>query len=478
MGHLGKIYVIASLLLFTHVTWAQNTYKAKGKAAFYADRLHGRPTASGEPYDKNAFTAAHKTLPFGSILSVKNLNNGKQVQVKVNDRGPHTPGRIIDISKAAAIALGMIDQGIADVEITLVDPNANPAYLQPAVEAPAEQNNYAQPASEAPNTVNYSQPAVEAPANNPYTQPAVEQPVVTSPNPVTVTTVAPQNQQPVSQNTVLASVGDQQYGLASYYPDNRNGVMTEAGNAYDMNQLLASHATAPINSLVRVEDKATGNTVVVHIVDRPDTKYIIKEGTVILLSKAAAEKIGMAGKLSIQANLEIVALDWQKPQAQTLQVQAKAAPTAFKAAEEFPEATILIETQEEKVEEPNIPEQVEAASVSTPVIVYPEMSVEELTQVFLPPHTYTLEGQKVKPVGYGVQVHVFSNIKSAFQKALHYQQIQFNHVYLQAGWQNKQKVYRILLGSFHSEEEAKPLLQFIQQSGIKAFVKKHYDLSK
>lgn len=90
-----------------------------GRASYYSDKLHGRKTSSGEPYDKRAFTCAHRSLPFGTHVRVENLANGKSVVVKVNDRGPHGGKRIIDVSRAAAEALDMIRSGTATVRLTI-----------------------------------------------------------------------------------------------------------------------------------------------------------------------------------------------------------------------------------------------------------------------------------------------------------------------------------------------------------------------
>lgn len=89
-------------------------------ASYYGEPFHGRPTASGEIFDMNAYTAAHKTLPFGTMLEITNLENGKKVIVKINDRGPFVGNREIDLSRGAAEALGMIGQGIARVSIKQV----------------------------------------------------------------------------------------------------------------------------------------------------------------------------------------------------------------------------------------------------------------------------------------------------------------------------------------------------------------------
>lgn len=93
----------------------------EGAASYYADSLQGNLTASEEPYDKDALTAAHRTLPFGTRVKVSNLDNGKSVVVIINDRGPHSKNRLIDVSGAAARQLGLIDSGTAKVKIEVLE---------------------------------------------------------------------------------------------------------------------------------------------------------------------------------------------------------------------------------------------------------------------------------------------------------------------------------------------------------------------
>jgi rare lipoprotein A len=83
----------------------------KGIASWYGARFHGRRTASGERFDMNAFTAAHRTLPFGTVVRVRSLVNGRVVEVRINDRGPRIKRRMIDLSRGAAKALGLLDSG-------------------------------------------------------------------------------------------------------------------------------------------------------------------------------------------------------------------------------------------------------------------------------------------------------------------------------------------------------------------------------
>jgi rare lipoprotein A len=92
----------------------------EGVASYYAHRFHGRTTASGEVYDENALTAAHRDLPFGTRVRVTNLANGRQVLLRINDRGPFVAGRVIDVSFRAARDLDFIAAGLTRVRIQIV----------------------------------------------------------------------------------------------------------------------------------------------------------------------------------------------------------------------------------------------------------------------------------------------------------------------------------------------------------------------
>ena len=96
---------------------AEPTMMETGLASWYGPKFHGRRTASGEVFNQEKFTAAHRTLPWGSRVKVTNLDNGKSVDVRINDRGPFGKGRIIDVSRAAARALDIVIRGITTVRI-------------------------------------------------------------------------------------------------------------------------------------------------------------------------------------------------------------------------------------------------------------------------------------------------------------------------------------------------------------------------
>jgi rare lipoprotein A len=111
---------------FVPVTVKENTvntsfveYLDRGtmKASWYGPKFHGKVTANGEIYDQMAFTAAHKSLRFGTLLKLTNKKNGNSVIVRINDRGPYIPGRQLDVSKAVAMELGMIQKGVIRLKV-------------------------------------------------------------------------------------------------------------------------------------------------------------------------------------------------------------------------------------------------------------------------------------------------------------------------------------------------------------------------
>lgn len=140
-----------------------DNYRAVGLASWYGTRFHGRPTANGELYDVYGMTAAHKTLPLPAYVRVTNLANGRQVLLRVNDRGPFHSDRLIDLSYAAAVKLGFAPQGVAQVKVETINPyrwwaergrpapapSNGPLMLLPPMSRTAGQDEFAgvQPAS-------------------------------------------------------------------------------------------------------------------------------------------------------------------------------------------------------------------------------------------------------------------------------------------------------------------------------------------
>ena len=110
------------LLMSVAVSAAVAMDVQEGEASYYADSLNGNKTASGAVYDKDAMTAAHRTLPFGTRVKVTYLKTGNSVEVEINDRGPHAKNRIIDLSRAAASKVGMLDDGHGKVKLEVLEP--------------------------------------------------------------------------------------------------------------------------------------------------------------------------------------------------------------------------------------------------------------------------------------------------------------------------------------------------------------------
>ena len=121
---------IASAAIFT----AKAQIRHSGKASYYANSLHGHRTSDGSVYHKDSLTCAHRTLPFGTLLKVRNLSNGKEVVVKVTDRGPFSKARVVDLSMAAAKQLGMVGQGTANVEVSRVGGGIVDDYTLPELQ--------------------------------------------------------------------------------------------------------------------------------------------------------------------------------------------------------------------------------------------------------------------------------------------------------------------------------------------------------
>ena len=114
------VFALSCMLALPAAASDPATQKQIGRASWYGGAQHGQRTASGERYDRNEMTAAHPTLPMNSRVKVTNLSNGRSVVLRINDRGPHARGRVIDVSQRAAELLGMKRRGVATVKVEAV----------------------------------------------------------------------------------------------------------------------------------------------------------------------------------------------------------------------------------------------------------------------------------------------------------------------------------------------------------------------
>jgi rare lipoprotein A len=194
----GRPYEVDGIWYYPAVDWS---YDQTGIASWYGKEFHGRYTANGEIFDLNALTAAHPTLPLPSIVQVTNLENGRSIELRVNDRGPYVAGRIIDVSRRAAQLLGFEEQGTAKVRVKLLvsetmaaeslarsgaPPPVNLAAAAPVAAVAAE------PLAPAPGTraeANNPEPLPTAPPAPPFVPAAAAAPVL--PGTVTIVPVKP-----------------------------------------------------------------------------------------------------------------------------------------------------------------------------------------------------------------------------------------------------------------------------------------------
>lgn len=169
-----------------------------GLVSYYSDSFQGRKTASGEPYDTGKLTAAHKSLPFGTIIKITRLDNKKSVRVRVNDRGPYIKGRIVDVSRRAAENLGIIKDGHAQVKVEVVG-KGEVAPTTPAPVTVSKPKTTTRPAEFTTKTT----PVKEAAPKTTVVETKVTKPTANKTKVVTTTTTAPAK--PIVNTTTKAA---------------------------------------------------------------------------------------------------------------------------------------------------------------------------------------------------------------------------------------------------------------------------------
>ncbi len=185
----GDPYKIAGVFYYPTVNYG---YVETGIASWYGPDFHGRPTANGETYDMNALTAAHRTLPMPSIVRVVNLDNGRALALRVNDRGPFARGRIIDVSRRAAQLLGFRYRGTARVRVEIMaDESRRQEMLARRGDAATEQLVAPAPEPRKIVTAELTPPAAPAPAQKASAAPPPAQNVNAAPPPAKKVSAAP-----------------------------------------------------------------------------------------------------------------------------------------------------------------------------------------------------------------------------------------------------------------------------------------------
>lgn len=253
---------ILFLLLATGPIHQATAQKLEGMASFYGDKFDGRQTSTGEIFRKNGYSAASLDMPWGTIVEVTNVSNGKTTQVRINDCGPHTKGRIIDLSRAAAEDIGIIKSGEAKVRLRVLKAsNSGPTCNRKAWSKKLKAQGKEIPAP--PPLWDPTQTVSITPVNEVIPGPAVS------------------SQMPIP-------AGDLQ-GLASYYPDRLQGRTTSTGEVYDHSKFTAASKAFAYGTRLEVTNIVNGARTEVVVNDcgphSPDR--------ILDLSRIAADQIGI-----------------------------------------------------------------------------------------------------------------------------------------------------------------------------------------
>jgi rare lipoprotein A len=242
----GKPYAIDGVWYYPAVDY---NYAETGIASWYGSDFHGLATANGETYDMNALTAAHRTLPMPSMVRVTNLENGRQIALRVNDRGPFVNNRILDVSRRAAQLLGFETQGTARVRVEIMESESRQLAMLAGTTTPAAQQTAAGGQADVPPA-----PQVTAAPAGIVTEEALAPPSGTSAAPAQQQPVVPKPAPQPAIASVMVSVpaGPQPDGKVTVVPVHRTAMFIQAGaftnlsNATRLKITLASFGQAQV----------------------------------------------------------------------------------------------------------------------------------------------------------------------------------------------------------------------------------------
>lgn len=303
----------------------------------------------------------------------------------------------------------------------------------------------------------------------------------------------------------ITQIGYKQKGKASFFPDDRKGLITKSGEKYDPTALEAAHATIAFNSLVKITNLENKKEVIVRINDRPQTN-----DRIIDITQAAAGALGMTDKKTvIEVKIELIQLGVARNNAKEILADAyrRIATQPSEEVEEItkeeeiytryegenPNGNPQAEAEEAKQQEAQAKKEADSKKLAENKKKLEKKNAVEITKnkgvlsstanpksknkdkiTFDPTNTYTPEGDKVKLSGFGVQVGSYDDINKALKEVMILEKLKLGQVYIQAGWANSKKTYRILVGSFKTKELAQKTADKLNQKSYKSFPKKHF----
>lgn len=416
-----------------------------GKASFYADFFHGRKTANGERFNMNGLTAAHKSLPFGTILKVTNTANNKSVMVRINDRGPYVRGRMLDLSLGAAKMIGMTQKGVASVLIEPINnKDAYQDYLEKyenieynsvpvIVDAPqqkAEQELYYASEPTKPSQESYNEEQLFAsinPNDNYYTSPAP----------------ASYNSDAWNETLKYTPEGTFSMGKALIYADAQEGKKMSNGEAYNSSIYTCAHNKYPLGRYLKVTRKNNPDlSVVVKVTDNHPgiSDYDIQ------LSWTAASDLDLFNTNDTEVIIEEIAvtdLDALPDPNQTNTIQ--------------PERSVEIAFYNGGAAltgDPVLPSNssLMAAALSPSLENVSEAKVENKTASGL--GLFHLEASRTPENGYGVQVAVLTSYREILELSDKLYASGFQNTMVHSDMVNKQEMLRFIVGPYFSKEDA------------------------
>lgn len=258
----------------------------------------------------------------------------------------------------------------------------------------------------------------------------------------------------LSEAQVIEKVGFIQYGKASYYQDDRKSVITQSGEKYDMEALEAGHNNLVFNSLVRITNLENGNSVEVRINDR-----IYSNQRVIDVTKATAEKLGFLEKENVVFNvkIEVIRLGVEREKPVSL----------------LSENDTIVTTDSLTIGIQSTKNQYVINNNTTRISI---LERNDLATVFSEVGTYNLEGKTVESTGnYGIQLFSYSDVTQAIKKGLAVEKLALDDIFIQTGWKNGRKIYRLLIGDYTERTNMKTLMLELRKNGFTYFfVTKHF----
>lgn len=409
-----SLILLATLVMASLHLEAQRT---EGMASFYADRFDGLLTSTGETFRQKEFMAASREYDYGTILEVTNVANGKTVEVRVNDCGPHAKDRIIDLSRAAAERLGFIKEGEAKVKLRVIVPSeAGPTCARGA----------------------WSK-KLKAEGKKPVAPPIAP----------------PLNQGTSAAASVIPTDGPVlMEGLASYYADRYNGRPTSTGETYDKNALTAASKSFPYGTILEVTNTVNGRKVQVRVNDCGPSS----DARIIDLSRAASDLIDLTKAGVSMVKLRVVTMGNDGPtcnrSAWIKQLRAKS-PEPAKEEEE----TIALPIGNPGVAPP--PPTVPPVTATLSPEPTPETTTEEAPATYGGTPEIPEQEFDDTDILFGVQVAAFSKAVNAEKLKDELKEKGFVHV-----WSAKVgNIYRVFTGKFYFQNQAEDYKQKVRDAG-------------